>query len=406
MHLAVIGGGPSGLHAAETAIQRGAHVTVFEAQPSVGRKLLVAGKGGLNLTKAEPLEAFAQNYLCEGHPKDFWISALRRFDPDALRLWAAQLGIETFAASTRRVYPVQMKAAPLLRRWVQRLRNLGVRFCTRHRWTAIEPAGEEWTLRFQVHPDTLQVRAAAVILALGGASWPETGSDGAWPDLLNPHTVACTPWRPANCGWEIDWPESLLVFEGHPLKNVSATAGSESARGELMVTRHGLEGGLLYQLGPALHALQSPLLHLNLKPDLTPERLLAKLGPVRKNLLREASQRWRLPPVAQSLLAWKEPAGGFPSPVALVQTLQSLPLTLKRPRPLSEAISSAGGLCWKELLPDLMLRKLPGVFAAGEMIDWEAPTGGYLLQGCFATGVLAAESALRWMDRGSGRIAE
>ena len=399
MHLAVIGGGPSGLRAAETAVHGGAEVTVFEAKPSVGRKFLVAGRGGLNITKAEPLEAFIQNYRSPGEPGGFWSAALKRFDPQAMRQWAAQFGVETFVASTRRVYPAEMKAAPLLRRWVQRLRSRGVRFRTHHRWTGIRAASEGWELHFHVQDQLVHEKASAVILALGGASWPETGSDGAWPAQLEPHGIGCAPWQPANCGWEINWPESLLLFEGQPLKNVAARAGDTAARGELMFTRYGLEGGLLYQLGPALRSLRTPLLHLNLKPDVSPERLLAKLGPVQRNLLPEAVKRWRLHALAEALLRWREPAGGFPTPEALLRATQELPIHLVKPRPIAEAISSAGGLCWSALHPDLMLRNLPGVFAAGEMIDWEAPTGGYLLQGCFATGILAAESALRWLKR-------
>ncbi len=401
--MAVIGGGPAGMRAAETAASAGLSVSLFEGMPSVGRKFLVAGRGGLNLTHAENPTAFAERYSGPGQPAGFWETALQESSPEAFREWAAGLGIETFAASTGRVYPVGMKAAPLLRRWVERLRRLGVRIAVRHRLLRIVP-GEPMRLEFDA--GAAPVSAAAVILACGGASWPETGSTGSWPSVVAPLGVQCSPWEPANCGWETLWPDAVLrEAEGLPLKNIAVSAGKQGARGELLITRYGLEGGALYAVGAGLRGNQSagigPVLWVDLKPDVSLESLIAKLGPVRRNLLREASTRWRLCPAASALLSHLAPVpeGGH-TPETLAQAAKALPVRLARPRPIAEAISSAGGLAWAELDSHLMLNRCPGVFAAGEMIDWEAPTGGYLLQGCFATGTLAGKSAARWVLEG------
>lgn len=389
-HIAIVGGGPAGLRAAEVAATGEAHVTVYDAKASVGRKFLVAGKGGLNLTKAEPTERFLTNYRGPGLPGDLWNQIITDFDPEALRSWATGLGVETFAASTGRVYPREMKAAPLLRRWVQRLRAGGVDFAMHHRLTGLG-AGE---LEFD---KTIRVRADAIVLALGGASWPETGSDGRWLDIPG---VATSPWQPANCGWEVAWPSALLAeAEGKPLKNIKARAGEAEGVGELLITQHGLEGGAIYQLGPALRSLRDPVLHLDLKPNVSEGKLVAKLGLIRRSFVAEAIPRWKLGEAAGALLRHfiREPD----SAESLAKIAKNLPIPLLRPRPLDEAISSAGGVRWSELDETLMLKKLPGVFCAGEMIDWEAPTGGYLMQACFATGTHAGKKALAWtrMDK-------
>jgi uncharacterized flavoprotein (TIGR03862 family) len=391
--IAVIGGGPAGLRAAEVAATGGAAVTVFDAKASVGRKFLVAGGGGLNLTKSEAAEIFSGRYRGPEIPTGFWARMIAEFGPEELRAWAAELGVETFVASTGRVYPREMKAAPLLRAWVRRLRAGGVRFATHHRWIG----WRDGALEFATPEGVRRVDAAATILALGGGSWPETGSDGSWVGALRAAGVAVAELRPANCGWEVAWPPELLAAgEGRPWKNVRVSAGGESVRGELMVTRYGLEGGAIYALGAALRAMERPEIEVDFKPDVSEERLREKLGPARRNWTEEARQRWRLEPAVAALLA------GADSAEALVSGVKHCPIALRGPRPLAEAISSAGGVRWSELTDGLMLRRMPGVFVAGEMIDWEAPTGGYLMQGAFATGGRAAQAALGWQIVGGG----
>jgi uncharacterized flavoprotein (TIGR03862 family) len=298
--------------------------------------------------------------------------------------------VETFQARTGRVYPTAMKAAPLLRRWIASLRQLGVRFEPHHRWTGLTP-GHPIGLHFA---NAITVHADAVILATGGGSWPQTGSDGSWTDILGNLNIGCAPLTPANCGWECDWPaETLARGEGKPLKNITASAGDSSVSGELMLTRHGLEGGAIYQLGPALRAMPQPAITIDLKPTFTTGELVAKMESVRRDFLTAAAQRWKLPDSAIAILS-RQTWHDAPS---LARQVKHCVIPLIRPRPLAEAISSAGGVLWSELDSSLMLRKLPGCFLAGEMIDWEAPTGGYLIQGCLATGTLAATSAAAWL---------
>lgn len=393
-----MGGGPAGLRAAEVLAGAGCGVTVCERKPSAGRKFLVAGGGGLNLTHSEALDAFAARYGAGEAGR--WRALLEAFPPAALREWAAGLGVETFVGTSGRVFPFEKKAAPLLRRWIERLRRLGVRFRVEHEWTGWERAEGRLRLSFRHRGEAAAVEADAALLALGGASWPETGSDGSWTGLLRERGIAVASWRPANCGWEASapWPPELLAAaEGKPLKNVAATAGATRVEGECVVTRYGLEGGLLYPLGPVLRGMERPLLRLDFKPSLSPETLRRKWGAVPRRaeaLLPSAVEKWRLGPAAAALLA---AAGPYTSPEELVQRVKDCPVPLSGPRPLAEAISSAGGLSWDELDAGLMLRREPGLFAAGEMIDWEAPTGGYLLQGCFATGDRAARGMVAWL---------
>lgn len=397
--VAVIGGGPAGLCAAEVAAERGAEVTVFDAKASVGRKFLIAGRGGLNLTHAEPFDRFAAAYDGPDLPEAAWRGMLAEFDAGALRAWASGLGIETFAASTGRVYPQGMKAAPLLRRWVGRLRALGVRFALHHRWTAVQP-GAPFRLGFATPSGGVEIETDAAVLAMGGGSWPQTGSDGAWVSVLSAAGVAVAPLAAANCGWESAWPEGLAeAAAGLPLKNIAATAGSASASGELLITRYGLEGGVIYRLGRALRAMPAPVLVLDLKPAVSVEQLVRKMGPSRRNLVAEAAARWRLSDAARALLEHHSPALSADSPEILARIAKALPVPLDRPRPLAEAISSAGGVRWRGLDERLMINALPGVFCAGEMLDWEAPTGGYLLQACFATGTRAGAAAADWTLR-------
>ena len=392
MKVAVIGGGPAGLRAAEVAAERGAEVTLFEAKPSVGRKLLVAGRGGLNITHGEEPERFAGRYTGPGQPGGFWRRALAGFSPEDLRAWAAGLGIETFEQRTGRVYPREMKAAPLLRRWVERLKSLGVKFKTKHRWIGLSP-GTPHELRFSFDGESLTFTADAVVLALGGASWPVTGSDGGWTYILEDLGIKVAPLVPANCGWETDWSPALLAAaEGLPLKNIAARAGGIEAKGELMITAYGLEGGAIYQLGAALRSMSEPGIEIDLKPSFSFDELHRKMESARGDLLERCRERWKLSTAAAALLTEIAPPGS--SLEILAELAKACPVRLKQPRPIEEAISSAGGVCWDEIDEHLMLRKFPRVFVAGEMIDWEAPTGGYLMQGCFATGGIAGAAAV------------
>jgi len=388
--LAVIGGGPAGLRAAEVAASAGVRVTLYDGKPSVGRKFLVAGKGGLNLTHGESLERFVTRYSGPGQPAEIWQNLIAGFDPAALRLWAAELGVETFQATSGRVYPKALKAAPLLRRWIERLRGLGVRFEMNHRLTSLEP-GKNYQLGFA---NGASATADAVILALGGGSWANTGSDGGWTSIFGNLGIDHHPLAPANCGWEHAWsPEVLTAAEGKPLKNIHVRAGGQLAIGELMVTRYGLEGGAIYQIGAALRAMPEPAIAIDFKPTFSHAQLVAKMESVRRDFLTEARVRWKLAEPAHAILA-RQP---WLDTDSLAREVKHCVIPLTRPRPLDEAISSAGGICWEELDASLMLKKLPGVFVAGEMIDWEAPTGGYLMQGCFATATHAGKSAVEWL---------
>ena len=372
-------------------------MTLFDAKPSVGRKFLVAGRGGLNLTHAEPRERFVTRYTGPEQPPEMWTSLLAEFDADALRNWAAELGVETFVATSGRVYPRELKAAPLLRRWVHRLREAGVKFVLRHHWTGMRKS-TQWHVGFQSEGRSSMFDTDAVILALGGGSWPQTGSNGWWVHELKKLGVAISPLKPANCGWEVDWPPAVLAqAEGQPLKNISARAGEVTAVGELLVTKYGLEGGAIYQLGPALRAMPQPEIIIDFKPAHTVEQLVKKLGNCPRNFLAEARSRWKLCDAAFAILANLPGREPFTSAESLAATVKNCALRLAGPRPLAEAISSAGGVRWSELESTLMVRRLPGVFVAGEMIDWDAPTGGYLMQGCFATGTRAACGALEWL---------
>lgn len=386
--VAVVGGGPAGLRVAELVSGAGLGTVLFEGKASVGRKLLVAGKGGLNLSHGGDLAEFAARYHGPGQPDGLWRGLVAEFSPEELRVWAAGLGVETFQAPSGRVYPRSMKAAPLLRAWVRRLRENGTQLRMGHRWTGLEP-GSPHRLRF-ANGETAAARA--VVLALGGASWPQTGSDGAWVSMLTALGIRCRPLEPANCGWEHPWPESVLAAaEGQPIKNITASAGGATARGELLITRYGLEGGIIYQLGPALRAMPAPALVIDFKPAHSTAQLAAKLQSVRRDFLAAARSAWRLGAAAHAILA----CCPWDSAAALAQRAKHCVLPLTGPRSLAEAISSAGGVCWEELDAALMVRKYPGLHVAGEMVDWEAPTGGFLLHGCLATATRAANAVIR-----------
>jgi uncharacterized flavoprotein (TIGR03862 family) len=384
----VVGGGPAGLRAAEVAQAEGTHVIVCDAQNSVGRKFLVAGRGGLNLTHGEPVENFPARY---GDEQERWRDLLGEFGPAELRVWAAELGVETYVGSSGRVFPKGQKAAGLLRAWLRRLRASGVEFRTGSRFTSLTPETNGWRAEFEIADGKFSITADAVILALGGASWPETGSDGTWPAILAAHGIEVTPWQPANCGWEIDWPPELLArAEGLPLKNLTVRAGDEMVSGELLITRHGLEGGAIYRLGRQLRSMPKPCLTIDFKPQLTIEMMRQRVPNLRT--AAEWFRAWKLSGAAIALLETISPGSALDVDQAIGR-IKNFCVSLRGPRPVAEAISSAGGVAWSELDENLMLRNLPGVFVAGEMIDWEAPTGGYLLQGCFATATRAGRAA-------------
>lgn len=381
----VVGAGPAGLRAGEVAAAAGARVLVCDAQGSAGRKFLIAGRGGLNLTHSEPVENFPARYRAE---PERWRDLLAEFGPDALRAWAASLEVETYVGTSRRVFPRGQKAAVLLRAWLQRLRAMGVEFRFGARLSGLTSIGGGWTIAFS---DGSEIVASAVVLALGGASWPDTGSDGAWSSLLSAHGVEVAPFIPANCGWNVAWPPALLTrAEGLPLKNLRVEAADESVSGELLITRYGLEGGAIYRLGPRLRSMARPELRIDFKPQVTPEVLRVRAGQAHSP--NDWFRAWKLSAGAVALLE-----AFYPEDCAeldrAIRRAKDFIIFLEGPRPIAEAISSAGGVPWRELTEQLMLHKMPGVFLAGEMIDWEAPTGGYLLQGCFSTGTRAGLAA-------------
>jgi len=399
---AIVGAGPAGLMAAEVLAQAGVRVTVFDAMPSAGRKFLMAGRGGLNLTHSEPLPAFLGRYgAASAHLKP----SIDAFPPDALRKWADDLGQPTFVGSSGRVFPKTLKASPLLRAWLRRLDALGVKLALRHRWTGWDRDGG---LLFATPDGERMVTAEATILALGGASWPRLGSDGSWGEWLAEKKVVVAPLQPANSGFTVAWSAPFRDrFEGRPLKNVALSSGSQTVRGEAMVTRKGLEGGAVYALSALLreqiNVSGQAVLHIDLRPDLRVDDLTARLSAPRgrqstSNWLRKAAG---LSPVATGLLqeattATGRKPGDIPS-AALAALIHAVPVTLNGIAPIARAISSAGGIALDELDADCMIRKLPGVFAAGEMLDWEAPTGGYLLQASFATGAAAGRGVLKYL---------
>jgi uncharacterized flavoprotein (TIGR03862 family) len=393
----VVGGGPAGLRAAEVLAQTGVRVTLTERMASVGRKFLVAGRGGLNLTHAERREDFLGRY---GEPRERWRALLEDFSPEDLRTWAAGLGVETFVGTSRRVFPVGKHAAPLLRRWIERLRKNGVSFRARHRLIGMRAeSGGEWSADFEMAEGLISCRARAVVLALGGASWPRTGSDGAWTGWLAEMGIAVDPLTAANGGWEVEWPADFLArVEGLPLKNVRVSAGAESVAGELLITKYGLEGGAIYALGRALRGMEKARIVIDLKPTFSAGELSARVG--KRCTAEQAARAWKLSAAGAALLALGGPPLSGPEMAARAKALV---MELRGARPLAEAISTAGGVAWSELDDSLMVRRQPGLFCAGEMIGWEAPTGGYLLQGCFATGTRAGLGATKFLQSGQSR---
>jgi uncharacterized flavoprotein (TIGR03862 family) len=404
MKIAIVGGGPAGLMAAETVCAAGAQVDLYDAMASVGRKFLLAGKGGLNLTHGEPLEAFLARY---GSRRQQMEPLIKAFGPEALHDWVHALGIKTFAGSSGRIFPHDMKSAPLLRAWLRRLRASSVQFQVRHRWTGWN---EEGALSFATPQGPIGVCADATILALGGGSWPSLGSDAAWVPFLKERGVALAPLQPSNCGFDVNWSEHIrMKFAGHPVKSVSVMVNNEREDeswhpGEFVITHTGIEGGIIYAVSAPLRDEITrkgvATLWLDLSPDRDVSRLTLELSrPRRKRTVASNLQRYaHIEGVKAALLREVIPKQDFTDPARLATAIKKLPLTLVAPRPLGEAISTAGGVTFEALDNRLMIKDIPGVFCAGEMLDWEAPTGGYLLTACFATGRAAGAGASAWLN--------
>lgn len=418
LDIAVIGAGPAGLMAAQTASDAGLSVHVFDAMPSVGRKFLLAGKGGLNLTHSEGADTFAGRY---GARRAAIEALLQGFGPEDLRAWAHGLGIETFVGTSGRVFPKDMKAAPLLRAWLQRLRHPtgagSVQFHMRNRWLGWAPdapaqgSASIHSLRFDTPQGEQQVQARAVVLALGGGSWARLGSNGAWVPLLAEKGVAVAPLLPSNCGFEVQNGWSTFFgskFAGQPFKAVAirfATSQGQhfERKGEFVATAHGVEGSLIYAASSLLRdeivRTGSATFYLDLLPTMSPERVLAEVSHPRgsRSLSSHLKSRLSIDGIKSALLHELLPKATFEDPALLAQALKAVPITLVAARPLDEAISTAGGVLFEVLNPDLMLEQIPGVFCAGEMLDWEAPTGGYLLSACFASGAKAGQGSARYL---------
>lgn len=398
----VIGGGPAGLMAAETLAQGGVSVDLYDAMPSVGRKFLLAGKGGLNLTHAEDTPDFLRRYGARQTDITRWVY---EFNPLNLRQWAKALGIDTFVGTSGRVFPTDMKAAPLLRAWLHRLREKGVRFHMRHRWTGWQ--GEQ--LKFSTPDGEVLQQADAVVLALGGASWPQLGSNGAWVPLLSDKAVEIAPLEPSNCGFDVGWSEHFKTgFAGEPLSPVAISYTNEngvSARrlGQFVITEGGVEGSLIYSLSGLFREQikdhGSANITLDLLPDLPLHRAVQHCEHPRgsRSVSGHLQSRLNLRGAKTALLRELCPAETLQNPVLLANAIKALPLTLCAPRPIAEAISTAGGVRLEALNRDLMIRNLPGLFCAGEMLDWDAPTGGYLMTACFSSGKVAGKAALHWV---------
>ncbi|REG60108.1 hypothetical protein B0G80_2891 [Paraburkholderia sp. BL6669N2] len=411
--VAVIGGGPAGLMAAEALSQQGVQVDVHDAMPSVGRKFLMAGKGGMNITHSEPLEPFLGRY---GARREQLAPLVRAFDPDALRAWLHELGVETFVGSSGRVFPADMKAAPMLRAWLHRLREAGVRFHMRHKWCGWDAQAADaatHTLRFATPDGEHAVTFDAVVFALGGASWPRLGSDAAWVPLIASRDVPVTPLLPANCGFDADWSPYLRErFAGQPVKPVAITLTDvdnkvHNRQGEILLTETGLEGSLIYALSAQIRerilADGDVTIMLDLAPGLALERVVAEVTRPRgsRSMSSHLHGRIGIGGVKLALLHEILSKEAFADANGLAHAIKALPVRLTRARPIAEAISTAGGIPFEALNEHLMIERLPGVFCAGEMLDWEAPTGGYLLTACFASGLAAGRGAAAYVGRAS-----
>ena len=386
--------------AAEALTKRGVHVDLFDAMPSLGRKFLMAGKSGLNLTHSEPLDLFLSRY---GAARPRLEDAIRAFPPEALRQWAADLGTETFVGSSGRVFPKSMKAAPLLRAWLKRLRAEGLQVHVRHKWAGWS---EEGALLFETPDGSIDVSADVTIFALGGASWPALGADAAWVPHFEKAGIALAPFEPANCGFNVAWSKHLRDrFAGAPVKAVALTAGGHREPGEFVVTETGVEGSGIYghaqTLREEIKRNGEAVLHVDLMPDVGLEKVEARLAKPRgsRSLATHLKKTVFLSGVKASLLRECAP-DSLDDPHKLAAAIKDLPVRLASPRPISEAISSAGGVLFEDLDEGFMLNRHPGIFCTGEMLDWEAPTGGYLLTGCMATGLKAGEAAADFLGLG------
>jgi uncharacterized flavoprotein (TIGR03862 family) len=394
----IIGGGPAGLMAAGVISANGVHVDLYEAMPSLGRKFLMAGKSGLNLTHSEPVEQFVSRY---GKRRAQIEPLLRRFGPDELRGWVHGLGIETFVGTSGRVFPVGMKASPLLRAWLVRLRDSGVTFHLRHKWKGWLP---DRSLAFDSPDGSVAVRPDAVVLALGGGSWSRLGSDGAWVPWLGQVGAHVAPLKPSNCGFDVGWsPHFRERFDGHPIKSVVLSFASFRQQGEFIITKEGVEGSLVYAasalLREEIETRGSARIVLDLAPDRSYEWLVKQLTSRRgsRSMASHLEKTVHIKGVKAGLLREFVSRNDFSDPDRLARAIKGLSIPLIAPRPLDEAISTAGGVTFESLDEHLMLRSLPGVFCAGEMLDWEAPTGGYLLTACFASGYVAGQGTLKWL---------
>ncbi len=397
-NIAIIGGGPSGLMAAEIIATAGHNVTLYDRMPSLGRKFLMAGRGGLNLTHSEPLEIFIRRYK---EASDWLEPHINAFPPEALRAWCEGLGQETFIGSSGRVFPRSMKAAPLLRAWLQRLEQLGVRYCGRHSWQGWD--GD--ALIFTNSQEQITVEPDATLLALGGASWPRLGSDGGWVKILSEYGVEISPLRPANCGFIAPWSDYFSTrFAGVPLKPVVLTHNGVFHQGEIMITSRGIEGGAVYALSASLResiaAEGNTVLQIDLRPGMSLDALTKKLQVRNNQSLSTYLRKAGFSPPAIGLLREVIESGQLAkiNPDTLAGYLKALPVMLTANTGIMRAISTAGGISRNAVDEKFMLKAKPGVFAAGEMLDWEAPTGGYLLQGCFSTAVAAAQGVLNFLE--------
>ncbi|SSB99600.1 hypothetical protein SAMN04488697_11942 [Pseudomonas sp. 43mfcvi1.1] len=401
-NIAIIGGGPAGLMAAEVLSQVGVQVDLYDGMPSVGRKFLLAGVGGMNITHSEAFQAFLSRY---GERAPNLAPLLRAFGADELCTWIHGLGIDTFVGSSGRVFPTDMKAAPLLRAWLKRLRDAGVVIHTRHRWLGWNPDG---SLRIASPEGEKTLRPDATLLALGGGSWSRLGSDGAWMQALEQHGVALAPLQPSNCGFEVEAWSDLMIskFAGAPLKNIAIGLNDDVPRlGECVITTTGIEGSLIYALSAAIRKAinqhGSATLHLDLLPGRPVDKIQQALSKPRgsRSMAKHLHSQLGIDGVKAALLRELTPADCFADPARLAQAIKALPVTLVKTRPLDEAISSAGGVAFEALDERLMLKQMPGVFCAGEMLDWEAPTGGYLLTACFASGRASGLGMVEWLQR-------
>jgi uncharacterized flavoprotein (TIGR03862 family) len=400
--IAVIGGGPAGLMAAELLVKAGARVTVYDQMPSLGRKFLMAGRGGLNLTHSEDLKTFLTRYV---DTDPLLRAAIEAYPPPALRAWSDSLGQPTFVGTSGRVFPTVLKTSPLLRTWLLRLGNLGVEFKLRHRW---EGWDEDGNLRFTAGGQDMFAEPDATVLALGGGSWPKLGSDAHWVELLGAEDIAIAPLRASNCGFTAAWSDVFKSFEGQPLKNIGITFAGRNVRGEAMITRDGIEGGAIYALSSpirdVIHRDGAANVMIDLMPEVSAAKLTERLSKSRgkqslSNFLRKTTH---LSAASLALLREAALANALPLPTLNAEKLAALikaaPVKLTGVQPMATAISTAGGVSFSELDEGFMLKRYPGIFVAGEMLDWDAPTGGYLLQASFATGVAAARGAIAWLQ--------